>query len=47
VAQCFPIKRETWGILTTGFTEAETQRTHDLLGEVRRERGVYRRRFRA
>jgi hypothetical protein len=47
VAQCFPVRRETWEVRTAAFTEAETQRAHDLMGEVRRERGVYRKRFRA
>ena len=47
VAQCFPVKRESWAIETAGFTPDETQRTNDLLNETRRERGVYRRRYRA
>ena len=47
VAQCIPIKRETWVAHTRAFTEEEAQRAHDLMNEVSRERGVYRRRFRA
>lgn len=47
VAQCIPIKRERWDLQTSVFTEDEAQRTHDLLNEMGRERGVYRRRFRA
>jgi hypothetical protein len=47
VAQCIPIKRETWALRTAAFTEAESRRTHDLTNEIAREKGVYRRRFRA
>lgn len=47
VAQCFPIKREPWVARTAAFTEEETQRTHDLIHAIGRERGVYRRQFRA
>jgi hypothetical protein len=47
VAQCFPVKRETWVARTSTFTEAETQATHDLLSDIGRDKGVYRRRFRA
>jgi hypothetical protein len=47
VAQCFPIRREAWTVETGAFSEGDAQRSRELLGEVRRERGVYRRRFRA
>lgn len=47
VAQCFPVKREKWHLQTAVFTEEETQRTHDLVGLMTRETGVYRRQFRA
>ncbi len=47
VAQCFPINRETWAVRTAAFTEEETQRTHDLIHAIGRERGAYRRQFRA
>ena len=47
IAQCFPVRREAWAARTAVLTDAETQRAHDLLGEIRREKGVYRRRFRA
>lgn len=46
VAQCFPVKRETWAANISALTEDEAQRTHALLEEIRRERGVYRREFR-
>lgn len=47
IAQCFPVKRETWALRTAAFTEEEAQRTRDLLSDIRREKGVYRRQFRA
>jgi hypothetical protein len=47
VAQCFPIKRENWAARTASLTAQETQRSQALLGEMARESGVYRRRFRA
>ncbi len=47
IAQCFPIKRETWVAQTGAFSAAQTQRTHDVLNAVRREPGVYRKQFRA
>jgi len=47
VAQCIPIKRETWTARTTAFTDEETRRVHDLVGVIGREKGVYRRRYRA
>ncbi len=47
VAQCFPIKREDWALRTAALSEEETQRAHDLMMTIGREKGVYRRRFRA
>ena len=47
VAQVFPVKRETWVARTTTLTDEETQRTHDVLTAIGREKGVYRRRDRA
>jgi len=47
VAQCVPIKRAKWDLQVSELTEDEQQRTRDLLGEIAREKGVYRRRFRA
>jgi hypothetical protein len=47
VAQCLPVKRETWSARVEAFTEEDTHRVHELLAEIRRESGVYRRRFRA
>lgn len=47
VAQCFPIRRERWTAEIATMDAAAGARTDALLGEIRRERGVYRRRFRA
>ncbi len=46
VAQCFPIRREKWASRSAAFTDEEARRTHDLLNDIRREKGVYRKRFR-
>src|SRR6195256_836643 len=47
VAQCLPVKRESWVTRTATFTKEETQRAHDLMTAIYRETGVYRRQFRA
>jgi len=47
VAQCFPIRREAWAMQTAAFTADETRQARELLGDIRREKGIYRRRFRA
>lgn len=47
IAQCIPVRRETWVSRTAAFTDEEAQRTHDLVGAIGRDKGVYRRRFRA
>ena len=47
VAQVFPIRREAWVARTAVMTPEEAERAQALLGDVRRESGVYRRRFRA
>ncbi|HEX5263491.1 MAG TPA: hypothetical protein VFW13_08190 [Phenylobacterium sp.] len=47
IAQCIPVKREGWSVRVASFTEADTQRTHDLLRTIRRETGVYRKQYRA
>jgi hypothetical protein len=46
IAQCMPVKREQWTLHTEAFDEAQTQRTHDLISEITRDSGVYRRNFR-
>lgn len=47
VAHCVPVKRDAWTMRTAPFTAEETQRAHDLIGEISRESGLYRRQFRA
>ena len=47
VAQCFPIRRASWEAQTMTLTDEQTQRASDLVSEIGREKGVYRRRFRA
>jgi hypothetical protein len=47
VAQCIPVKRETWAMTTQTFTAETTQRVHDLSSAIYRETGIYRRQYRA
>jgi hypothetical protein len=47
VAQCFPIRREAWGLRTTTLDEDEAARAEALMSDMAREPGVYRKRFRA
>jgi hypothetical protein len=47
VAQCFPVRRERWSVEVGVMDEGRARAAHALTGEIRRERGVYRRRFRA
>lgn len=46
VAQCFPVRRHDWVARTEPFSEDKARRTQDLMTEIGREKGVYRRRFR-
>jgi hypothetical protein len=47
IAQCFPFKRGAWSLQAERLTEEEERRAHRVINAVRRDRGVYRRRFRA
>ena len=47
IAQCFPVKRQAWVAQIAAFTDEEAERTQALLGAIDREKGVYRRQFRA
>jgi hypothetical protein len=47
VAQVFPIRRERWAMQAQSLTESEAQAAQAMLGEISRDRGVYRKRFRA
>jgi hypothetical protein len=47
IAQCIPVRRETWTARTEALSEGQSQAVHELMAEIGREKGVYRRRFRA
>src|SRR6185312_13085264 len=47
IAQCIPVRREDWRTQTAALTAKEAQRTSAVVGAIGREKGVYRRRFRA
>ena len=47
VAQCVPLKRETWEPVFEQITGEGARRLHDTASAVSREQGVYRRQFRA
>jgi hypothetical protein len=47
VAQCYPVRRQTWVAQTLPFTEQEARRAEDLQAAILQEKGVYRRTYRA
>ncbi len=47
IAQCIPIKREDWVANIATFANGDAERARALTREISREKGVYRRRFRA
>jgi len=47
IAQCVPVRRDSWRLRSAPFTADEAERAHELTEEIGREKGVYRRRFRA
>ena len=47
IAQCVPVKRESWVAHTAPLASDETQRLHELTKAISRESGLYRRKFRA
>lgn len=46
VAQCFPVKREDWGLQTSALSDDEEQQIRELSTALSREPGLYRRKFR-
>ncbi len=46
VAQCIPVRRESWSARVEPFSAEDEQRMRALMDDIGRERGVYRRRFR-
>lgn len=47
VAQCLPIKRESWTAQTEALSEQDAQRVHQLSNAVAHDAGIYRKQFRA
>jgi hypothetical protein len=47
IAQCIPVRRESWAVQTSAFTPEESLQVHELRNEIRREPELYRRKFRA
>jgi trimethylamine:corrinoid methyltransferase-like protein len=47
IAQCLPVKRESWTAQIDTLSESEVQRVHELSTAVLRDTGIYRRQFRA
>jgi hypothetical protein len=47
VAQCIPVKRESWEARMEALSAEDVARLHDVAGAINREEGVYRRQFRA
>ena len=47
IVQCMPVRRESWGMKTGCLSAEEVERAHDLKNAIKRESGLYRRKFRA
>lgn len=47
VAQCIPVKRESWEAIVTTLSAEEAGRLSELSSAIAREQGIYRHRFRA
>jgi hypothetical protein len=47
VAQCLPVKRETWAAQTLPFSKGGAMRVHEVSSTICRETGVNRRQFRS
>jgi len=47
IAQCIPVKRESWVCETSSFTPEETRQAQEFRDTMRGESGLYRRKFRA
>jgi hypothetical protein len=46
IAQCVPVRRESWSAEIAPMSRDEAQRTHQIIERIEREKGVYRRRAR-
>jgi len=47
VAQCFPVKRESWGSRLDTLSDEGARRMQEIVAAIGRETGIYRRQFRA
>jgi hypothetical protein len=47
IAQCLPVKRENWTADIGPFTEDDVLRVQEMKNAIKREPGLYRRKFRA
>ena len=47
IVQCMPVRRESWSMQTGCLSAEEVERAHDLKNAIKRESGLYRRKFRA
>ncbi len=47
VAQCLPVKRESWGMRIETLSDEQAARARDLASTINSETGIYRRQFRA
>ncbi|WP_315727560.1 MULTISPECIES: hypothetical protein [unclassified Bradyrhizobium] len=47
VAQCIPVKRQAWTMQTSSFTDEEIAEVHEVRDALKREQGLYRKKFRA
>lgn len=47
IAQVFPVRREAWSAEITVLTDEDVERSRALLSEIGRDRGVYRKQFKA
>jgi hypothetical protein len=46
IAQCIPVKRESWIAQTSSFTAEEARRVHEFRNAIRREPDLYRKKIR-
>jgi hypothetical protein len=47
VAQCIPVKRESWQVSVEALSDDDVARLHEVANAINREHGVYRHEFRA
>lgn len=47
IAQCIPVKRDSWVAQTSSFTPEETKQVHEFRNALRRQSDLYRKKIRA